>query len=203
MTYTNTKKEAFLKPPFFISYLITDPKEYGDDIKTFSKNLTNSLSKYQVDIVCFRDKETLNIKELVKACLNISKQFNIPKVVINSSINLAIKFGFDGVHLTSKQFDKIKTCKEKSLYTIISTHTQDEVAIAKNNGANAITYSPIFYKENKGEPKGIENLSKVVKNFQDNNFSIIALGGIIENKQIEEIKKTNAKGFASIRYFIN
>ena len=199
----NSKKEVFLKPPFFISYLITDPKEYGNDIKTFSQRLSNSLSKYNVDMVCFRDKETLDIEELAKTCLCISKQFNIPKVVINNNIDLAIRFGFDGVHLTSKQFNKIKTCKEKSLYTIVSTHTQDEIKLAKNNGADAITYSPIFYKENKGKPKGVDNLKKVVDTFQDENLDIIALGGIIENKQIEEIKKTNAKGFASIRYFTN
>ncbi len=199
----NSKKEAFLKPPFFISYLITDPKEYGNDIKTFSKNLTNSLSKYHIDTVFFRDKETLDVEELAKTCLSISKQFNIPKVVINSNIDLAIKLGFDGVHLTSKQFDKIKTAKKNNLYVIISCHTQEEVSLAKNYNADAVTYSPIFYKENKGKPKGIENLSKVVKKIQDNNFFIIALGGIIENKHIEEIKKTNAKGFASIRYFTN
>lgn len=203
MSNNYLKKEAFNKPPFFISYLITDPKEYGDDIETFSKNLKNSLSKYNVDIVCFRDKETSNIKELAKTCLRISKQFNIPKVLINTNIDLAIEAGFDGVHLTSNQFDKIKTSKEKSLYTIISTHTQDEVNIAKINGADAITYSPIFYKENKGEPKGLENLTKVVNTYQDDNFRIIALGGIIDGEHINKIKTTKASGFASIRYFTN
>ena len=197
----NKKKEAFNKPPFFISYLITDPQEYGDDIEIFTKNLTNSLSKHKVDIVCFRDKETSNIKKLAKTCLHISKQFNIQKVLINTNIDLAYTLGFDGVHLNSNQFDKIKTSKEKSLYTIISCHTQDEVNIAKTNGANAVTYSPIFYKEHKGKPKGLENLTKVVDNYQDDNFSIIALGGIIDDEHINKIKTTKASGFASIRYF--
>ncbi|MEA3552901.1 MAG: thiamine phosphate synthase [Campylobacterota bacterium] len=183
--------------------MITDPKEYGDDIATFKKNLSYSLSKHNVDMVCFRDKQSLDIKELAKTCLEVSKQFNISKVLINTNIDLAVSLGFDGVHLTSNQFDKIKTSKEKSLYTIISTHTKDEVNMAKQNGANGVTYSPIFYKENKGEPKGIENLTNIVNTYQDDDFSIIALGGIIKQKHINKIKTTKASGFASIRYFTN
>ena len=73
--------------------------------------------------------------------------------------------------------------------------------MAKKYGANAVTYSPIFYKENKGEPKGIEELSKMVNAYQDNSFSVIALGGIIDEEHISGVKSTYASGFASIRYF--
>lgn len=203
ITKNKTIKEAFKKSPFFISYLITDPLEYGKSIEKFTTTLTNTLSKYKVDILCFRDKETLNIEELAKTCLTISKQFNIKKVLINSNIDLAIKLGFDGVHLTSLQFDKIQVSKQKSLFTIISCHTEDEVNIAKINGADCITYSPIFYKENKGLPKGIKKLTNIVEKYQTSQFNIIALGGIIDENHLEKIKKTNSAGFASIRYFIN
>ncbi len=201
MSNNQTKKEAFNKPPFFISYLITDPKEFGNSVDEFSHNLTNSLSKHRVDMVCFRDKHSQNIEELAKVCLQISKQFNIPKVLINSNIKLALKLGFDGIHLTSNQFEDIKISKENSLFTIISCHTQDEVTMAKKLGTNGVTYSPIFYKENKGKPKGIESLKNIVDIFQDNEFSILALGGIISDNEITQIKSTKARGFASIRYF--
>ncbi len=201
MNLSTIKKEAYYKPPFFISYLITDPKEYGNNVEDFTKNLTASLSKYHVDMICFRDKETKDIVELAKACLGISKQFKIKKILINSNIDLALQLGFDGVHFPSHLTNNIIVAKQHKLYTIVSCHNEEEIILAKINGANAITYSPIFYKEFKGKPKGIQNLKQIIKKYQDNNFKIIALGGIINKEHINMIKNTNANGFASIRYF--
>ena len=45
-----------------------------------------------------------------------------------------------------------------------------------------------------------QKLKDIVSKYQ--NINIIALGGIINDEQIEEISKTNAYGIASIRYFI-
>lgn len=197
------KKEAFKKPPFFISYLITDPQEYGDNVNTFEKNFTKTLTFHKVNMVCFRDKQTQDTTTLVKRFLTIAKQFQIDKVIINQDIEKAIDMRLDGVHLTSQQFDKITYAKQHNLYTIISTHNEEEILKAKQEGADAITYSPIFYKEEKGDPKGCENLQKIVEKYQDKNFQIIALGGIIKNTQIAQVKDTNCAGFASIRYFTN
>jgi thiamine-phosphate pyrophosphorylase len=194
------KRETF-KSPFFYSYFITDPKEFGNTTATLKRSLENSFLKHQIDMICFRDKESKNIEKLAKTTLEISRKKNISKILINSNIELAIKLGFDGVHLTSQQFDKIEFAKQNNLFTIISTHTEDEIISAKEKGCNGITYSPIFFKENKGEPKGIENLTKIVEKYQDENFYVIALGGIITNNHLKLIKQTNANGFASIRYF--
>lgn len=83
---------------------------------------------------------------------------------------------------------------------IISCHTFEDIEKAINNQADAVTYSPIFETPNKGAPKGIEALKEVVDKYP--NINIIALGGIINDKQIEEISKTKAYGIASIRYFV-
>ncbi len=190
-----------MKSFFFTQYLITDPFEFGNTQEQLSKNLIKSFTKYQVDMVCFRDKESKEIKSLAQTCLQISKRYNIEKVLINGDIKLAVELGFDGVHLTSAQFDKIKIAKENNLFVIISCHNEDEVKLAKKLGVDAVTYSPIFYKENKGKPKGIKNLKLIVNKYQDVNFKIIALGGIISESEITQIKSTNAGGFASIRYF--
>ena len=120
-------------------------------------------------------------------------------IFINQNLELAIKLNFDGVHLTSQQFDKIKQAKEVGLKTIISCHTFEEVDKAISLGANRVTYSPIFYTPNKGEPKGIEKLCEAVEKYD---IDIIALGGIISKEDIDEVKDSGAKGFASIRYFV-
>ncbi len=197
---TLEKGKAF-KSSLFYSYLITDPADYGNTPCTLSSSLERSFSNHRIDMVCFRDKETEDTKALAKSCLETARKYNIEKVLINGDIKLALELGFDGVHLTSKQFNQIKTAKENNLFTLISTHTEDEIKLAKDLGADAVTYSPIFYKENKGEPKGCEKLENMVKRYQDEKFFIIALGGIITQKHIERIKETDAKGFASIRYF--
>ena len=106
---------------------------------------------------------------------------------------------FDGIHLTSLQFDKIEKAKEAGLKTIISCHTFEEIEKAVQLKADMVTYSPIFFTPNKGEPKGIEKLCEAVEKYD---IDIIALGGIIGENDIEEVKDSGAKGFASIRYFI-
>lgn len=183
-----------------IKYLITDPKYYTNDEKKFEEILINVLNKHQVDIACFRDKESSNFEDLAKIFIKICKKYGIKKILLNGDLLLAKKLNAIGIHLTSTQFHEITKAKDLNLYTIISCHNEDDLKNAIKSKANAITYSPIFETPNKGEPKGIEKLKNIVNKYQ--NINIIALGGIINDEQIEEISKTNAYGIASIRYFI-
>jgi thiamine-phosphate pyrophosphorylase len=199
----NEEKRETLKSPFFYTYLITDPKYYGEDIKSFGKTLSTILENFSIDMVCFRDKQTKNIKSLAKCCLEVSKQYGIQRVLLNGDIQLAKELGFDGVHLTSRQFDQIIQAKSANLYTMISTHSEEEIKSAKEKQADGVTFSSIFFKENKGEPKGCEILQKMVYEYQSDYFAIFALGGITTPKEVEQVKKTHAKGFASISYFFH
>ncbi len=194
------QKEAF-RLPFFLSYFITDPIIFGNTKETLTKNIKKTLQHHKIDMICFRDKISYNKEILAKTVLDISKKYDISKIVLNGDIKMAIKLNFDGVHLRSTQFDQITKAKQYNLFTIISCHNQDDIQKAKELKADAITYSPIFYKEHKGKPKGIEELKQMVKKYQDINFKIIALGGIITKEQIEQIKSSQASGFSSIRYF--
>ena len=190
-----------MKSFFFSQYLITDPHEFGNNKELIELNLSNSFQKHKIDMICFRDKESLDTNLLAKNVLDISKQNGIGKVLINSNIELAVELGFDGVHLTSLQFDEIQLAKQQNLYIIISCHSEYDVNNAKTLGCDAVSYSPIFYKENKGEPKGIENLRYIVNKYQSEDFKIIALGGIISDFEVNQVQSTNSSGFASIRYF--
>lgn len=183
-----------------ISYLITDPKYYSNDAIVFEENLRKALNENKVDIVCFRDKTSKNFKELAKIFVAVCKELNIEKILINENYKLAKKLNATGVHLTSQQFEKIKKAKELDLYTIISCHNYTEIEKAQNLFVNAITYSPIFLSPNKGEPKGVDKLKEATSIYED--MDIIALGGIIDDKQVDKISKTKAYGFASIRYFV-
>lgn len=180
-------------------YLISDPQYFSNDKKIFEEKLRTILIKHKVDIACFRDKSSINFEELASVFLRVCKEFKIDKILINTNIELAKKLGFNGVHLNSKQFDKIELAKNLNLFTIISCHNHEDLQAAFSKNIDCVTYSPIFASPNKGEPLGIEELILAKNKFP--NLNIIALGGIVEEKHIEEIKKAEVYGFASIRYF--
>jgi thiamine-phosphate pyrophosphorylase len=175
-------------------YLITDRAfyKYG-----FKKTLTHIYKNFDITYSSFRDKESTNFKEYFNIFLETSREFGIKNILINSHIDLAIEHNI-GVHLTSKQFDRIKECKEKKIFTIASTHSIDEIELAKES--NIITFSPIFQTPNKGKPLGVERLKEICDRYS--NLKIFALGGVISDKEVEKLYYSNCYGFASIRYFL-
>jgi len=158
------------------------------------------LSSKKVDMACFRDKTSLDFEQLASIFVKVCQEYKIPQILINSNLQLAIKLKATGVHLTSTQFNEIETAKKNNLLVIISCHNLNEIKKAQNLKADMVTYSPIFDTPNKGIAKGCDDLAKIVSKVS---IPIIALGGIISQKQINKIKQTKAKGFASIRYFID
>lgn len=179
-------------------YLITDPLYYSNDLIEFEKTLKNVLENNHIDIACFRDKESANYNELAKVFVRVCKTYKVENILLNENIELAKELQC-GIHLTSRQFHKIKEAKENNMYVIISCHDIEQIEKAQKSFVNAVTYSPIFATPNKGEPKGLPSLKKILSIYDMN---IIALGGIIEQQHIEQIDKTRAYGFASIRYFL-
>jgi thiamine-phosphate pyrophosphorylase len=182
------------------NYLITDPQYYSNDKELFKNNLTKTLKNHKINLACFRDKSSSNFKELALIFVETCKKFNVEKILLNGNYFLSHELKANGVHLTSTQFDKIKEAKELGLYVIISCHSLSDIQIALDNKADAVSFSPIFETPNKGEQKGITALEEAVNTFKD--INIFALGGIINENQIEQISKTKAYGFASIRYFV-
>jgi len=182
------------------SYLITDPKYYGESKEKFENYLKTIYIHHRVDYACFRDKQNKNLEEFAEIFLKISQKFKIEKTLINSHISLAKRRGFFGVHLNSKQFDEIYCAKGENLFVVISTHSKEEALYAQMRGADAISFSPIFETPNKGESKGVQELTNLTSSL---GIKIFALGGIIDETEVKKCKSSGAYGFASIRYFLN
>ncbi len=182
-----------------ISYCITDPLYYGKSLEKFSSYIEGIFLHHKIDLISFRDKRDIDLEPFIKIFVDICNKYNTPSL-INSHIDLALKYNFFGVHLTSSQFDEISYAHDKKLFVIVSTHSLEEALLAQKHGANAVTFSPIFQSPNKGKPKGVESLGNVIRNID---IDCIALGGIMSKKQIDACYKVGAYGFASIRYFIN
>ena len=179
-----------------IAYAITDPSTLNfqtleQDIERFAK---------KADMIVYRDKSTIMYAEKAKRFIDECKKYSFQKVLLHTDYELAHELNADGVHLKSIQFDEIKKAKALGLFVVISTHTKEETLNAQNLGADIITYSPIFFTLNKGEPKGVKELKQLTALLD---IPVIALGGIVSEEQIDLCEQSGAKGFASIRYFTN
>ncbi len=179
-------------------YLITSREFYTDTPAVFRNILHEQFREHMPDYALYRDKSNPNYDIQAAHFVEVCAQFVGVKGFIHSDVDLAKELNAVGIHLTSKQFDKIEYAKSLGLEVIVSTHTHEEVLNAQKLGANAVTYSPIFSSPGKSEPKGIDDLKELLSKCE---IKVFALGGIVTQEQIQEIEQTSSYGFASIRYF--
>jgi len=169
----------------FVSYFITDPSYSLEKI-------FQAIEKHRPTFVCYRNKKYYDeneIKEFAVFAKNYSKTFiNLDSLKDKSLLDL-----FNGVHIPSSKLEEISNFKNK--ITIASTHNPLEIQKAQK--ADYITFSPIFESKNRCG-LGVEVLNQICSLHP----KVIALGGIITQKEVEEIKKSKACGFGSIRYFL-
>jgi len=181
----------------FITYLITDGHYGCPTPGAFAKRLADIFDAHTIDYALYRDKENPNYTRFAAVFVDSCRLRGI-KAMLHRDVALAEYLGADGVHLTSSQFEEIGRAKAAELYTVISTHTPVEVMHAAAEGADAVTYSPIFASPGKGEPKGLEDLNETAGKID---LPVIALVGITSAEQIRAVQAAGAAGFASIRYF--
>jgi thiamine-phosphate pyrophosphorylase len=181
-------------------YLITNPSEYNEKEISF-ENYINQVSGF--DFILFRDKEktSLNYKKFAKIFIDVLQSRGYQNIVLHQNPILANQLGAFGVHLNSKQFSEIRKAKDLNLFTIISTHSLEDVELANNLGADAVTFSPIFDTPNKGKAKGVQALQDAINSFP--NIKFFALGGVTSDVEIQKLSKVRGLfGFSSIRFFI-
>lgn len=172
----------------FLSYFITDPSYSLQE--TFK-----SIKEKKTDFVCYRNKTSPNEKEIIEFA-DFAKQYSKVFINFDSLIDEKLLNYFDGIHFPTRHINILPKFKKKfpNHILITSTHSFDEIKKAKIS--DFVTFSPIF--DSKGRKGlGINTLNKACELHPD----VIALGGIVSDKEIEKIKNSKAVGFASIRYF--
>ncbi|MDY3113777.1 MAG: thiamine phosphate synthase [Helicobacter sp.] len=182
------------------AYLITDPLLYPSNPQDFYLFYKKILTKHKIFVAAYRDKIGRYDLELIKVFLELNREFGVVSL-INSSVELGLKCGFDGIHCNSSQFKILPEVKNKFKYVFYSAHSLEELESLKSLKITAATISPIFKMLNKGKPLGVEFLKQALNKIK--NLELYALGGIISQKEIESLKKINVENFASIRYFLN
>ena len=120
------------------------------------------------------------------------------RLIINSRADIAKKIDADGVHLTEScaHANEIKSAFP-GLIVGVSTHSLEGAHIAEVQGADYITFSPIYAtpsKANYGPPQGLGLLRQVS---QEVNLPVLALGGITLHR-VSECLDQGAFGVALI-----
>lgn len=180
-------------------YLITDPAYYTTDPTSFTAVLNRSLIKYNPDFVCFRDKSEGDKNTLLRAFADIVEKYDFVSFA-NSSLELALKYELDGVHLRGDQINEIKAVKDTGLLCIVSCHSAGDVLRALDAGCDYVTLSPVYDTPCKGAPMGFEAFVNIAEGLDKT--KLFALGGVDDEIKAEKIAATGVFGFASIRYFV-
>jgi hydroxymethylpyrimidine kinase/phosphomethylpyrimidine kinase/thiamine-phosphate diphosphorylase len=148
----------------------------------------------------------LRIKDLLGAALEneikqsifLAKKYNAV-LFVNDYWELAIRLGADGVHLGQEDLEgaDIKKIHEAKLYLGVSTHNENEAAIATALQPSYIACGPIYSTTSKvmsHQPQGILRLKYFQKTLQ---CPLVAIGGI-NLERLPDVLETGVSGVALI-----
>ncbi len=180
----------------FNLYLITDRMQ----TKLPLPEAVRLALKGGVRAIQVREKD-LSIRELLslaKELRAITSDFHA-RLFINDRVDVAVAVEADGVHLGHDSMPPAAARKIVGARMLVgvSTHTLAEVSAAEKEGADFITFGPVFATPSKlryGAPVGIEAL-KTVK--EKTAIPAFGLGGI-KRKDVKTVMKTGADGIAMI-----
>ena len=181
---------------FLRVYLISDLKRVGKDrfLHTIEEALQGGVRALQIREKDLSPKELLALALEVKA---LTQRYNA-KLFINDRADIAVMAGVDGVHLTeaSVQAGEIKN-KFPDLIVGVSTHSIEGARLAETQGADFITFSPIYETPSKtsyGPPQVLDPLRQVTQSVR---LPVLALGGINLHR-VPECLEHGALGVAVI-----
>ncbi|GAB4417107.1 MAG: thiamine phosphate synthase [Thermodesulfovibrionales bacterium] len=187
-----------MKDIAFRLYLITDRKIFDSPSSLFTA--IEEALKGGVRAVQLREKDlgTRELLDMAYPMRELTKRYNA-KLFINDRVDVAAAVGADGVHLGkgSMPASAAKKVSKGRLTVGVSTHSISEALEAEEEGADFITFGPIYQTPSKlkyGEPVGI-NALKIVRSRVS--IPIMAIGGINIDRT-REVMASGADGVAVI-----
>ncbi len=151
-----------------------------------------------VKTIQLREKD-LNDTDLLRIALPISQlcQNYDAHLFINSNVKIAIDVGAAGLHLPDNDVSvqEVREKTQNELMVACSTHGILTAKKRETEGADFLTYSPIYRTRSKptyNVSVGLVNLEKLVHHV---NIPVFALGGITPDR-VEECISAGASGVA-------
>jgi len=179
-------------------YLITDRHQIKPERQFF--DVIEELLQAGIRMIQLREKD-LSSAELYQLAIDLRALTNRYQcqLLINDRIDLALAVKADGVHLGHHSLPINIARQLLGTQALIgaSTHSIDEVNQANQQGADFITYGPVFYTPSKapyGKPVGIESLKQICTTSK---IPVYALGGI-KPQNSKAVIEAGANGIAMI-----
>lgn len=184
----------------FNLYLISDRLNLPDGKDLLTQ--VESALKGGVRAVQLREKD-LSFEELLplaQQMRELTRTYDA-KLLVNREIDIALAVGADGVHLGGDAVSLAEARKKLGPEPLIgvSTHTVEEVRQAQQDGADFVTFGPIYATPSKislGTPVGLDRLSEAV-NQNEESLPVFALGGI-SAERIPELLAAGCRHVACI-----
>lgn len=192
-----------------IIYLITEGEATAENFRETScriLEIIRAAARAKINFIQIREKKlpAKQVFELAAKAVEITR--NTPaKILVNDRPDIALAANADGVQLTAQSLpaEIIRRNFPKNFIVGVSAHTLAEAKTAQSQGADFVTFSPIFKtpsKEIYGAPQGLDKLREVCDELKS--FPVIALGGIDETN-FPAVLENGASGFAAIRFLNN
>jgi thiamine-phosphate pyrophosphorylase len=181
----------------FRLYLITDRSLLPEE--QFLAGIEAAL-KGGVRAIQLREKNLTDneLRALAQDILKLTQKYNA-RLIINHRADLAQDIGADGVHLTESSTAVRKVRKQyPGLLIGKSTHSLEGAMRAQHQGADFVTFSPVYdtpSKQSYGPSQGLEKLKNVCTKLD---IPVLALGGI-DLSRIAPVREQGAFGVALIR----
>jgi thiamine-phosphate pyrophosphorylase len=177
--------------------LITDRTQTG------GRSLVNAVEEALrggVRAVQLREKDLTSraLYELAYELRKLTMRFGA-RLIINDRVDIALAVDADGVHLGGESIPLYRARKvlgEKKLIGI-SCHNQVNSIMAQENGADYITFGPVFPTPSKavyGDPLGVGKLREVAELLS---IPVFALGGI-KRHNIQQVIDADVHSIAMI-----
>ncbi len=185
-----------LPPQLSPLYLITDRKITSPDLLC----ALESALQGGVRMVQLREKDLSSpeLKKIAEKALKLTRFYGA-RLLLNGSPELAADIGADGVHLGihSCQIPSARIILGEQSLISYSAHSLQEAESAAEQGADFITFSPIYQTASKaqyGQPQGLQSLANTCNKSP---IPVYALGGITLNR-VNEVLNAGAYGVALI-----
>lgn len=184
-------------------YLITDRKLFNDN-NAFYYAIEKALNA-GVKSIQLREKDlpTRELLDMAYKLKSLTSQYSA-MFFINDRFDIALCVNAEGVHLGQSSIPAavVKKTANADLLIGVSTHSMKEAVLAQKEGADFITFGPIYQTPSKmiyGDPVGLSALIEVRKSIS---IPILGIGGI-DHDNLRKVMDAGADGVAMIRSILS
>ncbi|MCD6525702.1 MAG: thiamine phosphate synthase [Desulfuromonas sp.] len=182
----------------FPLYLITDRHQvhpHHDLLSAVAAALQGGVQAVQLRE---KDLPAADLFALGTGLRQLTHQYNA-KLLINDRIDIAQAVDADGVHLAEQSLsvNEARRLLGPDKLIAASTHSLERAQQVEREGADFITFSPVYYTASKAEygaPQGLDRLQQVCEQIA---IPVFALGGITPQR-VTAVCQTGAAGIALI-----